>query len=291
MNRRNFLRNSAASALFSGSAQTLSALTADNVYRANIGIQLYTMRAAIRKDASAAIRSIVDAGYQQGELYGFPKSKKMVEACREHGLAMNSCHFEWGTAVEPSDEGFSDFKRVLEKAKELGLTHLVVPYLHEHNRKSLDDYRRVAGRLNQAAVIAKDAGIQLAYHNHAFEYQPMEGSSGFEIFENEFTSEMKFELDVFWIRAAGLDPLECLKRLSGRVSQLHLKDLKGGLALPLYGGLPKEAFKELGKGMIPMEPIIEAAKKAGVQHCHVEQDHSPHPLASITESVRYLKSL
>ena len=88
-----------------------------------------------------------------------------------------------------------------------------------------------------------------------------------------------------------MDPVGLIKKLSGRVSQLHLKDLKAGLKLPIYGGMPKEAFKELGNGMIPMEPIIEAGKAAGVAHCHVEQDHSPNPLASIKESVAYLKGL
>ncbi len=291
MNRRSFLRTSAASSVFAGTAQTLSALAADNTYRANIGIQLYTMRKSMKEDASATIKAIVDAGYHQGEMYGFPNCEEIIKASREHGLAMNSTHFDWGTAVEPSDESFSDFKKIIEKAKEIKLTHLVVPYLKAKNRKTLDDYKRVAGNLNKAAVIAKEAGIQLAYHNHSFEYLPMEDSNGFEIFVKEFSPEMKFELDVFWVQAAGHDPLELIKKLSGRVSQLHLKDLKKGLKLPIYEGIQKDAFKELGNGMIPMEPIIKAAKEAGVVHCHVEQDQSPDPLASIKESIAYLKGL
>ena len=119
----------------------------------------------------------------------------------------------------------------------------------------------------------------------------MEGSSGYDLFIKEFTPEMKFEIDVFWVQAAGLDSVELIKKLKGRVSQLHLKDLKKGLDLPIYSKMPKEAFKELGNGMIPIEPIIEAGKEAGVIHCHVEQDQSPNPLASIKESVEYLKSL
>ncbi|MDB4272081.1 hypothetical protein N9879_00525, partial [bacterium] len=130
-----------------------------------------------------------------------------------------------------------------------------------------------------------------AYHNHSFEFQPMEGSSGYDVLIKEFAPEMKFEIDVFWVQAAGKDSVELIKKLSGRVSQLHLKDLKKGLKLPIYDGMPKEAFKELGNGMIAMEPIIEAGKAAGVVHCHVEQDHSPKPLESIAQSVLYLKAL
>ena len=102
---------------------------------------------------------------------------------------------------------------------------------------------------------------------------------------------MKFEVDVFWVKAGGVEPVDLIKKLKGRVSQLHLKDLKKGVELPKYGGLDKDAFKELGNGMIPMEPIIKAAADAGVAHCHVEQDHSPDPLKSIGQSMAHLKSL
>jgi sugar phosphate isomerase/epimerase len=79
--------------------------------------------------------------------------------------------------------------------------------------------------------------------------------------------------------------------LKGRVSQLHLKDLNKSVETPNYGSIPKEAFEELGDGVIPMEPIIKVAADAGVKHCHVEQDHSPHPLQSIRESMQHLKTL
>jgi sugar phosphate isomerase/epimerase len=291
MNRRSFLRTSAATAVFTGTANTLSALAADNAYRANIGLQLYSLRNELNADIPGTIKALVDAGYKQGEMYGFPNCDDTIKAANDHGLGLHSTHFEWETAVNPSDEGFSDFKKIVEKANKIKLTHLVVPYLHDKDRKSLDDYKRVAGNLNKAAVIAKKAGIQLAYHNHSFEFEPMGGSTGFDVFTKEFAPEMKFELDVFWVKAGGVDPVTLIKKLSGRVSQLHLKDLKKGLELPIYGGMPKEAFKELGNGMIPMEPIIEAGKAAGVVHCHVEQDHSPNPLKSVKESVEYLKTL
>ncbi|MGJ8697521.1 MAG: sugar phosphate isomerase/epimerase family protein [Verrucomicrobiaceae bacterium] len=291
MNRRSFLRTSAATSLFAGSAHTLSALAADDTYRANIGLQLYTLRNELKADTSGTIKALVDAGYKQGEMYGFPDCQDMINASRDHGLAMNSSHFNWDTAIDPSDEGFSDFKKIVEKANEIKLTHLVVPYLQDKHRENLDGYKRVAGNLNKAAAIAKDAGLQLAYHNHAFEFKPMEGSTGYDVFIKEFAPEMKFEIDVFWVQAGGVDPVTLIKKLNGRVSQLHLKDLKKGLTLPIFDGMPKEAFKELGNGMIPMEPIIEAGRAAGVVHCHVEQDQSPNPLASIKESIVYLKGL
>jgi len=134
MNRRSFLRTSAASSVFAGTAQTLSALAADNAYRANIGIQLYTLRDALNADTPATMKAVAAAGYKQVEMYGFPNCDDMIKAAGENGLALNSSHFEWETAVNPSDEGFSDFKKIIEKAKEIELTHLVVPYLQEKDR-------------------------------------------------------------------------------------------------------------------------------------------------------------
>ena len=157
--------------------------------------------------------------------------------------------------------------------------------------KTEDEWNEFGKLLSSYVDIFQDNGINLGYHNHSFEFQPMKESSGYDVFVQEFGDEMMFEVDVFWIKAANLDPVSLIKGLSGRISQLHLKDIKKGINLPIYGGLPNDAFKELGNGIIPMEPIIEAAKAAGVEHCHVEQDQSPDPIASIKESMVYLRGL
>ena len=141
--------------------------------------------------------------------------------------------------------------------------------------------------------MAKKAGIQLSYHNHNFEFEPKEGGkSGYDVFMAEFSPDMKFEIDVFWVKAAGLDPVALIGKLHGRVTQLHLKDLKEGVAVPSFAtSLPADAFQPLGAGIIPMEPIIVAAKAAGVEYCHVEQDQSPAPLTDIGTSMAYLRKL
>lgn len=293
MKRRSFLHQSFAAAAFLSAGQSFGALAADNRYRKNIGIQLYTLRQAIAKDAKATLQAVADAGYKQVELYGFPNAVPMMAAAKDAGLAIHSAHFEWDCVVNPKDAALSDFSRVLEKAKEAGLKHLVIPYLMPGNRKTLDDYKKVAVHANVAAAKAKEAGIQLAYHNHNFEFAPLEGGrSGFDVFVEEFSADMKFELDVFWVVAGGLDPVALLEKLKGRVTQLHLKDLKAGFKTPSYdSNVAEDAFQELGDGVIAMEPIIAAAEKAGVEHCHVEQDQSPDPLASIRQSMEYLKKM
>ena len=292
MKRRSFLRTTAATALFSGPTHSLLALEKDNKFRRQIGIQLYTLRNQIKEAPAETIKAVREAGYVQAEMYGFPDCDPMIEAAKEAGLQLNSSHFEWESVVNPSDKKLSEFRRILEKADRIGLTHLVIPYLHGKDRKNLDNYKRTAENCNQAAALAKKQGIQLAYHNHAFEFEPkQDGLSGFAVFMRDFSPDMHFELDVFWVKVGNVDPVNLIRKLKGRVSQLHLKDLRKGTEVPNFGGLPKEAFKELGEGMIDMEPIIVAAREAGVSHCHVEQDHSPAPLESIVKSMKYLKSL
>lgn len=292
MQRRKFLRHSLVTAVAIGAGRPLYAEAAKSPYLSQLGIQLYTLRNEIAKDVNATIKAVAAAGYKQVEMYGFPNCDAMVKAARDSGLALNSSHFEWDSLVNPKDDSYSDFSKILDKAKEVGLKHLVIPYLADGNRKTLDDYKKVAAHANKAAALAKTAGIQLSYHNHNFEFEPKEnGVSGFDVFVKEFSADMKFELDVFWVKAGGLDPVELVNKLKGRVTQLHLKDLKKDIPIPSYSSVPADAFQEVGDGIIAMAPLLAAAQEAGVEHCHVEQDQSPDALASIKQSIDFLKKL
>lgn len=292
MKRREFLAATIAATAMISRPQSVLALDADNQYRQEIGIQLYTLRKQINDDVDATIKAVADAGYKQVECYGFPNADPMITAARENGLAINSTHFDWDSVVNPDEKGVRPFSEVLDKANDAGIKHLVVPYLADKNRKTLDDYKLVCERCNTGAEQAKKAGIQLSYHNHSFEFEPMEGGvTGYETMIKEFSPDMHFEVDVFWIQLGGKDPVELIRQLKGRVSQLHLKDLNESIKTPKYSGIPKEAFEELGDGVIDMEPIINVAKEADVKICHVEQDHSPHPIKSIQQSMEYLKTL
>lgn len=289
MNRRTFIGHATFASLTLALNGRLMALGADNPYRNNIGIQLYTLRNPLGQDAGATIQAVAEAGYKQVETYGFPHTLDMIKRSRDAGLAVHSAHFQSNTVVTPGDDSLSGFAAILETANDAELTHLVIPSIPPATRESIDTYKKVAENCNKGAAMAKEAGISLDYHNHSFEFLPLDGDkSGFDVFIEEFSPEMKFEIDVFWVRVAGLDNAEMIRKLKGRVTQLHLKDLADGHDLPNYGGMPQRAFKELGHGIIPMKPILEAAKEAGVVHCHVEQDHSPDPLASIQTSLENL---
>lgn len=290
MNRRHFLRSTAGTALALTSVQSLfGAETSSSPYVKNMGIQLYTLRDQIAADTAATIKAVAEAGYKQVEPYRSPETDAMIAAAKDNGLAVNSMHFDWNTIVEAQDAALPDFRKVVANAKEHGLSHLVIPYIQDTVRKDLDGYKSLAEKFNKAAEITKAAGIQLSYHNHNFEFQPMDGGkTGYDIFMAEFSPDLMFEIDVFWVKLAGIEPVALIEKLNGRVSQLHLKDLKKGVEIPSFSSPGKDAFKEIGSGMIDMNPIMAAAEKSGVKHCHVEQDQSPHPVQSIQESMKAL---
>lgn len=300
MKRRTFIKSTLAASLAGSATLKGFAIAKDNPYRANIGIQLYTLRNQIAEDALATLKAVAAAGYKQVEAYGFSDQNDgngaagdLIRISKDLGMAANSSHFAWQSITSPGGDNVPPFEKILEQAHAYGLTHLVIPYLMDNERGGLDAYKALAEKFNKAAELADTAGIQLCYHNHNFEFLPLEGGkSGYDVFVKEFSDKMKFEIDVFWVKLGGVEPIELIKKLNGRVAQLHLKDLKSGLEIPDYDtGVPKDAFKELGNGVIPMKPIIEAAEKVGVAHCHVEQDQSPDPIVSIQQSMAYLNSL
>lgn len=292
MKRRQFIASGAALTAALSQPHWLSALEADNKYRNEIGIQLYTLRNEIKKDVVGTLKAVADAGYKQVEPYGFPNADEMIREAKANGMAVNSSHVNTDGILKPEQKGVEPFEKLLDKANNLGLTHVVIPYLSADLRGSLEKYKMLADRFNVAAEKAKRAGLQLAYHNHAFEFKPLEGGkTGYDVFIERFSEDMKFEIDVFWVVVGGKDSVELIRKLSGRVTQLHLKDLDKSVETPQFDSVPKEAFKELGNGVIAMEPILAAAADAGVAHCHVEQDHSPHPVKSVQQSVAFLKTL
>jgi sugar phosphate isomerase/epimerase len=291
MKRRHFLSASLAAGIVTGAGRAF-ALGGKTEYVNDIGLQAYTLRNELSKDAAGTMKAVAEAGFKHVELFGFPGADDMMKAAKDAGLKIHSAHFEADSIIRLKGDDFSGFMPVVEKAKANGLTHLVIPHVSEGDRKTLDDYKRMAANFNKAADKAKHAGIQLCYHNHDFEFEPKEGGkSGFEIFMAEFSPAMKFELDLFWVKVSGHEPAELIKKLTGRVEQLHLKDVKEGLKMPSYGGVPEDSFKEVGSGILPWKDILAAAKTAGVKYCHVEQDQSPDPLASIKQSIGYLTKL
>ncbi|MBE7157288.1 MAG: sugar phosphate isomerase/epimerase [Rhodospirillales bacterium] len=255
------------------------ALAWDKLSHANLGFQVYTVRNIIDSDPAGVLKQVHDIGY--GNIEGTQAVvEKNWDAIQASGLKPVSIHL----SMKPTDEQLAD-------AKKKGFQFAVIPYVGVESRGGVDVMKKLAAQFNEAGKRAKDNGLTLCYHNHAFEFEPMNGTRPLDILMGETKPEyVQLEMDIFWVTVAGNDPVQLLKKYSGRVPLLHLKDKEKGVpAKPQYNeNVPKDTFKEVGNGTINIPAVLKAASSAGVKQYFVEQDQSPDPIASLRQSYQYL---
>lgn len=273
-------------------------MTPEMAYYFNtLGLQLYTVRDQIKSDPVETLRAIKAHGYHQVELMDTNTIPSLMPIIKDIGLVAKSSFINWSIITgrwdlrDEAERVDYGFEKVVEDAHKAGLTHLVFGYMNKGERETVDDYRRVADLLNKAGEQCHQANIQLCYHNHSFEFEPMEGTTGYEVLiESLDHSAVKFELDVFWSSLGGVEPVGLMNRLGDRIELIHLKDKLAGTPV-IYdeGTVPKDAFQELGNGIVDLIGVMDAAKKIGVTYCMVEQDQSPNPIESVGTSLRYVE--
>ena len=293
MQRRTFLQATATSALTAALARPLLAIPNSHPYMSKIGLQVWTVRNQMAQSIPNTVKAIADAGYYQAELGSVLDADPIIAACKDNGLAVTSSFINWEAIANPTRRGVPSIDSIIEKAADLNLKHLVFGYIGKGQRETADHYKRHADNANAAAAKAKEAGIKMCYHNHSFEFAQLPtGEYGWDIFVDRFDNElMPFEVDVFWVKIGGRDPIDAINKLKGRITQIHLKDLKAGTATETdEGRVANDAFQELGNGNIDMLTVMSAASAAGAEQCHVEQDQSPDPIASINTSINYLRN-
>ncbi len=293
--RRLLLQSTLAATAYAALRPATSIAAITGKYAGNIGLQLYTLRNQMATKPAATLRAVKDAGYAQVELMDINDADTMIPLAKEHGLNVTSSFMNWEILGNPSAKNIPTLQATIDKAAKHKLRYLVFGYIGKGHRETADQYKAMADRSNAAGEACKAAGIQLCYHHHSFEFQPLttgNPTTGFDVFVERFSPElMQFEIDVFWAAIGGHDPIDLLQKLKGRVAQVHLKDLLPGTANIFdEGKVPHEAFKEVGAGNINMAKVIEVADSIGVGNCHVEQDQSPAPLESIVKSMRYLNA-
>jgi sugar phosphate isomerase/epimerase len=262
-------------------------------YLSSIGLQVWTVRNQLAQDLPGTLRSIRKAGYAQIELMRMLDARDFVAPARELGLGISSAFIDWTSLAQPGPGSAADLARSIALGREFGLKYLVFGYLGKGVRETVAQMRGHAAAANAFGRQCRDAGIQLCYHHHSFEFAPLEGghTTGWAVFLKELDPQLvQFEIDVFWAAIAGHDPVRLLRRLSGRVTQVHLKDLKAGMPVNWDESLvPPDAFRELGRGCLDLRQILATCAETGVAQCHVEQDQSPDPLASIATSLNFLR--
>lgn len=259
-------------------------------YLPALGLQVWTVRDQLERDLPGTLRAIRAAGYAQIELMRTLNARDFLPVARELGLGITSAFVDWEAVAKPDPLAQAAHVTV---ARETGLKYLVFGYLGKGMRETVAQMQAHAASANAFGRRCRDAGLQLCYHHHAFEFAPLDDgrTTGWEILVQELDPPLvPFELDVFWLALAGLDPVRTLHDLRGRVAQVHLKDLQAGTPrLFDEHAIPPAAFKEVGAGCLDFRAILEACAATGVAQCHVEQDQSPDPLASLAASCAWLR--
>ena len=290
MNRRTFLGAVGAAGLLKGSWEV--ALRAASINA--IGLQLYTVRTEMQKDVEATLAKVAATGYKEVEFAGyFDRPPKEVAAIlKRHGLTSPATHIDYALLGDK-------FPQVVEDSHTIGHQFIVNPFLSEDLRKQPDVWKRVAETFNRAGAVSKKAGIQFAYHNHHFEFVPVDGKLPYDILLAECDPGLvKMEMDLCWITAAGQDPLVYFQRYPGRFPMVHVKGLSkrpplpapGAAALPFDQIIP--LISDVGHDdVIDWKRIFAKASQAGITHYFVEHDQPKAPFDSIKTSYEYLKAL
>lgn len=238
-----------------------------------VGVQLYTVRSLMQDDVAATLDAVARIGYQEVEFAGtFGHSPgQLREWLDASGLSAPAAH------VDPGLLHPDRIEATLEDAAVLGHRWLIQAFTPQDQRTP-GGYRRVAEDLNRAGEAAVAFGIRTGYHNHDFEFEPLEGTTGFDILASELDPEFAdLEIDLHWAHVGGADAHALFAEYPGRFRLCHVKDAdEAGVMV------------DVGAGVIDWASIFEQADGAGLQHWFVEHDRPPDPLASIEASFRYL---
>lgn len=239
-----------------------------------IGVQLYTIRDLVRDDMAGALAAVAGIGYQEVEFAGYFDNNpvEIRSWLDDAGLTAPAAH----AMLAPET-----LESTLEDASVLGHRYLVIPWIPPAMRETLDDYRRVADGFNEVGLALREAGFQLAYHNHDFEFEPIDGQVPFDILLEETDPDLvQIELDLFWIIHGGGDPFDYFARYPGRYPLVHVKDR-----------LADGTMVDVGDGAIDFAGIFSRSEQAGIRHYFVEHDQPDDALESIRRSQGHLEGM
>ena len=243
-----------------------------------IALQMYTLRDDCEKDFAGTIKKVAEIGYAAVELagHGGLPLQALSSLLADNHLRVAGSHIGLETLE-------SDLPRVIEENLALGNRYIVVPYLAEDRRRTSDDYKKVAGLLNEYGEALRSSGLTLCYHNHDFEFQTLDnGQIGEDILlENTDPSVVKAEVDTYWVLKGGQDPVAFVRKHAGRVPLMHIKDRDK----------TDGSFAPVGTGDLPLDALVAAAPDVGTEYLIVEQDVCKGPaIEAVTLSYNNLKA-
>lgn len=244
------------------------------------GLQLYTLRDVIADDPEGILRQVADFGYTQIESYEGPMG--MFWGMGHNGFKELMDELEM-TVISSHANVFEDFEQKADEAAEIGLKYLVCPWIGP--QESLDDFREIADQFNEIGEKASAAGIRFAYHNHAYSFEELEGQMPQDILmENTDPDMVEYQMDIYWVAAAGEDPAEWIQKYPGRFTSCHVKDLSNG---------EEPESTVLGTGEIDYPPLLDLAAEHGMEDYIVEQEaySGTTPIDAVRDNAEYMKQL
>lgn len=289
LRRRNFIASAFAASL--GAALPAAARARSSCFLKKhdlpAGVQVYAVDPMVRSDLQGTLNKLAAIGYRTIELSGMHgyTPQQLRSTADTAGLKIASIHLSDALLGTTDD----DAARIAADLAVLGTRDAVMPmfifprdiarekdepfgdYLHRAARLQGGDlWRRTADLLNARGAALAAHGVRLAYHNHNAEFEPVDGTTGWQILKDRIDPKLiDFEIDLGWVAAAGLDPVAFVTEHAGRVRQVHVKDIKAST-------VPNFAFRqdpaEVGAGMLDWERLLPAAYAAGVRQFYVEQE-------------------
>jgi sugar phosphate isomerase/epimerase len=258
--RRSFLRNST----LAGMAMTVpfrNELLALAPAKQNFGIQLWTVKEALSKDSASVFKLIADSGFKhiesfeggKGIFWGM-KNTEFKKTMDGLGMKIVSSHCD----IE------KDFELKAAQAAEIGMSYLICP--HKGPQPTIDHFKRFADQFNKCGEICKKNGIRFAYHNHDYSFKAMPGGIPQDVMMDlTDPSLVDFEMDIFWVTAAGVNPIDYFNKYPNRFRLCHVKDLTKSA----QGGVESCV---VGKGTIDFKNILHAGAAKGLKYFIVEQE-------------------
>jgi sugar phosphate isomerase/epimerase len=247
-----------------------------------IGIQMYTVRDQLQTDFDGTVEKIARIGYKNLEFAGYyNRTPEQVRALLDRvGAVSRSSHI--GAPLLRQDAAAQ-----IKAAKTIGQDYITLPS-YNFGKEGLAGWRKAVAEFNQWGAMCRDAGIKLAYHNHNFEFAPLEGATGYDVLLKEVDPKLvDFELDLYWAKFADQDPLALFAKYPGRFAMWHVKDMA-------VTGTQK-GMTPVGKGTIDFKSIFAHARQSGMKYFFVEHDTAAQypggSLASAQASYEYLHQL
>ena len=252
-----------------------------------IGIQLYTLRDFIQTaadfDETLARLAAMGVTDVQISAIGDIAAETQAEILKKHGIRVCVTH-------KSLDRMLNDLPALMQEHMTIGCDAIGLGSCPENYRGSAENARAFIETVRPVAETLAGHGMTFHYHNHDFELRPLPDGSGktiLDVFLEESDPALfRFIPDVAWIRYAGADPVEVLRRMKGRVKVLHFKDY-----VPDGDGLK---FVSLGKGVVDLEACFRAAAELEIPYIMYEQDRDwtdGDPFKATEESWAYMRSL